>query len=90
MIGYVALVICHDAVYRRNRCDVADSNICENAMKDVVHRPTSVNLSHGLLLELELFLMNGLIRPFDRANRLDWLIVIVEDDNTISKVFQTA
>ncbi len=87
MIGYVTLVIFHDAVYSRNRFDVADSNVGENAMKDVIRRPTSVVLSNGLLMEFERFLMNSLIRPFDSADRLNWLIVIVEDDNIIPQVF---
>ncbi len=79
MVGDVTLILFHDRVDTWCCFNLAEGFICEDTMENIVRRAAAVIASGRFLVHLEMFLMNGWIRPLQRIDFFHLLVLIVED-----------
>ncbi len=79
----VEFKLCHDTLDRRKCSHLGQADICKDTMNDEVSRLTPFITAKRFLMKLKLLCMNGRIGPFDRANLVDRLILVIDNDEFI-------
>ena len=80
MVHYITLILFDDLVDARECFDLTDRFVCKDAVKDAVRCAPAIISSRGFLVQLELLLINCLVRLFqwiDFSTFLFWLFMMI-------------
>jgi hypothetical protein len=85
MVHYITLILFDDLVDARECFDLTDRFVCKDAVKDTVRCAPAIISSRGFLVQLELLLINCLVRLFQWIDFLYIFVLVVHDDHIRAK-----